>query len=100
MNFRQVLATLCATVVALALAAPVSAQESPVTKEQYGDKAEQVGGGNVSDPGDPSASDPSGVGSLPFTGLDLGLMAAAAAGLVAGGIVISRRTAATGENSG
>jgi hypothetical protein len=73
-----------------------------VTQDQYGDKTEVIGGGggNLDDPGDPSAtSDPSTVGSLPFTGLDLGLMAAAAAGLVAAGIVLRRRSRPAGEPS-
>lgn len=96
LSLRQVTATICAALTALVLAAPAAAQNTPVTQEQYGDKAEQFGGGggSVGDPGDPSASDPGTVGSLPFTGLDLGLMAAAAAGLVAGGVVLRRRSTA------
>ena len=93
------MAMISVALVALVLATPAAAQNSPVTDEQYGDKAEQLGGGNIGDPGDPSASDPGNVGSLPFTGLDLGLMAAAAAGLVAGGIVLRRRSTAE-ENGG
>lgn len=99
MSFKQVLVAVGAVVVSLALVAPAVGQQTPVTQDQYGDKVEVIGGGdgNPGDPGDPSASDPSGVGSLPFTGLDLGLMAAAAAGLVAGGIVLRRRSGAAGQ---
>ena len=102
MRFRQVIAAGCVLAVAFALAAPAGAQQSAVTDEQYGDTVVQVGqGGQGGDnPGDPSASDPSNVGSLPFTGLDLGLMAVAASGLVAGGIVLRRRSGAAGEHSG
>ena len=98
MSFRQaLLAVVGALVVSLALAVPASGQQTSVTDDQYADTVVQVGqGGN--DPSDPSASDPSSVGSLPFTGLDLGLMAAAAAGLVAGGIVLRRRSADSGEH--
>jgi hypothetical protein len=101
LKLRQViLGTVGALAVTLVLAVPAVGQQSPVTQGQYGEKTDVIGGGggNLSDPGDPSAtSDPSTVGSLPFTGLDLGLMAAAAAGLVGAGILIRRRSGPAGQ---
>jgi hypothetical protein len=99
MNAR-ISVVLCSLIAALAFAAPAAAQNdqsSPVTQSQYGDAATQFSGGgdapSSGDPSDPSASsDSSAVGSLPFTGLDLALMAAAAGGLVAGGLLMRRRT--------
>ena len=80
----------------LAIAAPASAQNcaAPPTDEQYKERTQQFevcaqGGGGTSDPSDPS--DP---GSLPFTGLDLGLMGAAAVALVGGGVLMRRRASA------
>ena len=76
----------------LALAAPAAGQGSSVTKDQYKDSASNVVAGLGGDPGDPSATaDPGSTGSLPFTGLDLALMGAAAAGLFGAGVVIRRR---------
>ncbi|MGI9019097.1 MAG: hypothetical protein ACR2G3_00095 [Solirubrobacterales bacterium] len=82
----------------LALAAgttPATAQEefeiSSVTQDQYDDGAARFAGGG--DAGE------AGVGSLPFTGLDLVLMGTAAAGLLGAGFVLRRRAAA-GEAAG
>ena len=86
---------LCALVAALAIAAPASAQNcSTPTDEQYKDQTQQLevcaeggsGTADVSDPGNP--------GSLPFTGLDVGLMGVAALALVGGGVLVRRRASA------
>jgi hypothetical protein len=79
-----------ALVAALAFAAPASAQTSSVTEDQYSDTSTHFSSG-----GDPSGS--ATVGSLPFTGLDLGLMGVAAVTLVGGGVLIHRRARAAGE---
>jgi hypothetical protein len=92
---RVIAIAACSLLAALALAGPATAGDSPVTDAQYGDSASQVsGGGDPRDPGDPSdpSGDPSSVGSLPFTGLDVALMAVAAGGLVGAGLVMRRRT--------
>jgi hypothetical protein len=81
---------LCAMLAALS-AAPASAQEtSSVTADQYDESGSQFSsGGGTADPG---------VGSLPFTGLDLGLMGAAAAALMGVGVLMRRRTASEEGN--
>ena len=96
-HIRSILAGLCALVAVLAIASPASAQNcgSP-TQDQYGEQTQQVqvcpqqGSGAAG--GATATSEPSNVGSLPFTGLDLGLMGAAALALVGGGVLIHRRS--------
>jgi hypothetical protein len=61
-----------------------------VTADQYDDAAAQAAGAAT---GDPSATADPGVGSLPFTGLDLALMAVAAGALLGAGLVLRRRGA-------
>lgn len=56
-----------------------------MTLDQYGDRTEQF------DPTNCPPSDPPATGSLPFTGLDVGLMAGAAGVLLAGGVMLRRR---------
>ena len=74
----------------LAFAGPASAQVSSATQDQYSPSNERFAGSTGGDPSDPS--DPSDtVGSLPFTGLDLGLMGGAAVTLLAGGVLLRRR---------
>lgn len=87
-SYRQLLTVVCCLFALVAFAAPASAQGtgSSVTQDQYADPGAQFGAGGSN----PSTS----VGSLPFTGLDLGLMAFAAAGLVAGGVLIRKRSSA------
>jgi hypothetical protein len=84
---------LCVVLATVAAVAPASAQQSqgsPVTEEQYGDSASGFSA-STGDPG--GTADPGASGSLPFTGLDLGLMAAAALALAGAGFVLRRRTA-------
>lgn len=86
-KYRQVFALACALIATLAIAAPASAADCPtsVTLDQYGDRTEQFDATHCTpkDPPDP--------GTLPFTGLDVGLMAGAAGVLLAGGVMLRRR---------
>jgi hypothetical protein len=97
-NYRQILTAACTLIAVLAIAAPASAAKcvgSSVTQDQYAENVDQVkvcDEGGTGDPGDPPAT-----GSLPFTGLDLGLMGGAAVALLAGGFLISRRARAEEE---
>jgi len=100
-----------AVVAAIALPAGALAAPSP-TKAQYTSQVHQTfgtgGGGNSSPPGG-SFSPPSGsvsppsasgkVGSLPFTGLDVAVLALIGAGLVGTGAVLRRRQRAMGEQA-
>ena len=105
-SFRLFLAALCALVAALAIAAPASAQDcqnsGQVTLDQYGEVVDRFdfgscarggGGGELTDPGtaDPGTATDPGTAGLPFTGLDVGLMGVAAAGLVGAGLLLHRR---------
>jgi len=103
-NYRQLLAMACVLVAVFATSAPAVAADCPksVTGDQYGDQADQLdstcidptsgsggsGSGGSADPTSGSA------GSLPFTGLDLGLMAAGAGVLLVGGVALRRRSRA------
>lgn len=73
----------------LATSAPAMAEDcsKSVTVDQYGDHIAQLDSTTCVDA---SQSD----GSLPFTGLDLGLMAGAAGVLLVGGVAIRRRSRA------
>jgi hypothetical protein len=72
-------------VLALAPAAAIAA--SP-TQHQYGDSLTQLaqGGGTAGGTGSASSA-----GGLPFTGLDVALLAAVAAGLVVAGLLLRRQ---------
>jgi hypothetical protein len=80
---RQFSVFVCILVAALAFAVPASAQVCEPTQDQYGDQIQPPEGCN--EPDEPT------VGGLPFTGLDLGLMTAAAITIVGAGILIRRR---------
>jgi hypothetical protein len=86
---RFTVAVLAAGVLALAFASAAVAENSSV--ETYagggGNIQTQVGSG---DPSDPSAT--GGSGSLPFTGLDVGLALGGGLVLLAGGVLIARLT--------
>ena len=97
-NYRQILVTACTLIAIFAIAAPASAEKcvgSSVTLDQYGDSVDQLSACNQSGTGD--TTDPGSSGSLPFTGLDLGLMVGAAGALLVGGFLISRRARAEEE---
>ena len=96
-HIRSILAGLCALVAILAIASPASAQNcvagSP-TQDQYGEQTQQGQVCAQQGSGATATSEPSNVGSLPFTGLDLGLMGAAALAVVGGGVLVHRRSRA------
>ena len=78
-----------ALVLALALSANAFAQES--SAETYGGPSAQVlsgGGGSAGGPSADTAAD----GSLPFTGMDIGLALAGAVLLIGTGVAVSRLT--------
>jgi hypothetical protein len=77
----------------LAFAAPAFAQSSI---DGYSNEAGQVQGGVQSNGTTPVSAQESG-GALPFTGLDLALLAAAGGVLVAGGLAMRRLTRAPGS---
>ncbi len=85
--------TIVASIAALCLLVPGAAMAQSSSLEGYSEPRADIEGSSTSggDPGDRSGGDPSGAdpaaetagsGSLPFTGLDLGLMAA-------GGVVLA-----------
>lgn len=81
---RKTISILAALALLMAFSATAQAQSS---LEGYNDKAGQVQ--NTVNSGPVSAVDDSG-GSLPFTGLDLALIAAAGGVLAAGGLAMRR----------
>ena len=98
---QRLIASATAVTAAIAMAAPAAAGAgSPLsdpTDAEYDPSIRQVialsGGGEAADPADPSEA----VGGLPFTGLDAGLMAAAALGLLGGGVAVRRLATRTQE---
>jgi hypothetical protein len=84
---------LAALVVALALAAPPAALAQTATQDGYGTDAgtvqTQVDDGST---GSAAVTRDGGGGSLPFTGLDLALLACAGVLLVGAGICLQRLT--------
>jgi len=84
-----------AVVALFAIPASALAQSIGPTNDQYDPTSERVevgvGGGSGDPPGDTSEESSSRVVSgLPFTGLDIGLLAAVAAGLGAGGFALRK----------
>ena len=81
---------LALAVAALAVPSAAFAQPTSPTDAQYHPASQQIaatGGGG----GEPTAqAEPAGDGSLPFTGLDLGVLAVAAAGLLGAGFALRR----------
>lgn len=72
----------------IALAAPSAAIAQSPTHAQYEPQNHQIsvgGGGNG-----PSAPSNGNIGSLPFTGLDIGVLALAAAALLGAGFALRR----------
>jgi hypothetical protein len=82
----------------LAFSAPAFAQSSI---DGYSNEAGQVQGGVESNGNTPSGTTPVSAqdtgGALPFTGLDLALLAAAGGVLAAGGVAMRRLTRAPGS---
>jgi hypothetical protein len=91
---KRALAVITAAIVALALIAPATsgAQDkdcSGPTGDQYCPNTQVLtGGGSAEDPG--SADPADAAGGLPFTGFDIGLSLAAAAGLLGAGLALRR----------
>jgi hypothetical protein len=84
---RRLLATATMASLALvALPAAASAQEIGATDSQYGATIDLISQGGSPPPSSPSA-DP---GALPFTGLDVALLAAVAGALFLAGVVLRR----------
>lgn len=85
--------TLIAAVAVLALVMVPSAMAQSSSVAGYGGQAKEVAGvasgGDPSDPGDPSGTVRSS-GTLPFTGLDLGLLAGGGLLLLGIGITMAR----------
>ena len=83
-------AWLAAGLLVLALAAPSAAMANTPSNAQYEPQNHHisvVGGGEG---GGPSAPSRSTIGSLPFTGLDIGVLALAAAALLGAGFALRR----------
>jgi hypothetical protein len=81
---------LVAGLLALALAVPSAALAQSPTNDQYAPENHQIsaaGGGGGSGPSAPSSNT---IGSLPFTGLDVGVLALAALALVGAGFALRR----------
>lgn len=105
LRLRRGVAVLLATLLAaVALPAFASAQQVGPTDAQYDDSLTQVGSGVTADPGDPGdprdPSDPSGrvVDPLPFTGLDVGILALIAATIGGAGFALRRAARSIGES--
>jgi hypothetical protein len=102
---REVRVALLAMVAAVLLLLPATAgaQTASPSQSQYSGNLEQVtpsggggsgGGGDVASSGgsgESGGSGSSGVGGLPFTGLDVGMLAAVAAALLISGLILRRR---------
>ncbi len=89
---RRPAAWLAAGLLVVALAAPSAALASSPTHAQYEPKNHQIaatGGGGSTGSG-PSAPSRSTIGSLPFTGLDVGVLALAAVALLGAGFALRR----------
>jgi hypothetical protein len=89
---RRALAALLATVALLAIPSTALAQQVSPTQDQY--SRTEVVTGNPGNPGDPSTTADQLTGDLPFSGLDVGLLIAAAAVLGGSGLVLRRMSAA------
>jgi hypothetical protein len=84
---------LAAVLVVLALAAPAAAMATSPSHDQYDPKSQQIaatGSGGSSGGGSATTSGNSTIGSLPFTGLDVGVLALAAVALLGAGFALRR----------
>jgi hypothetical protein len=99
-----------------AIAVPAAAIAADPTADQYGSQLQTLSAGTSGTPGGgapsstgtssatpaagaPSATDSSGGGSLPFTGLDIGLLAAVAGGLAVAGFMLRRQAREASDRS-
>jgi hypothetical protein len=73
----------------LAFAAPSAAMAQSPSNAQYESQSQQISAGGGQGPG-PSAPSRSTIGKLPFTGLDVGVLALAAAALLGAGFALRR----------
>lgn len=116
--FRRLAAVAIAVIAVAAISVPAAALAADPTADQYGSQLQTLsagtsgtqtpGGGAPSSTGTspatpaagaPSATDSSGGGSLPFTGLDIGLLAAVAAGLAVAGFMLRRQAREASDRS-
>jgi hypothetical protein len=88
---KAALVSVLATAALLLIPASALAQQISPTSDQYDPKTAIVSEG-PGGPGEPSSSDRV-TGDLPFTGLDIGLLIAAAGVLGASGLVLHRLSA-------
>jgi hypothetical protein len=82
---RHLAVWLAAGLVVCALAVPSAALAQSPTHAQYAPQSHQIAAG-----GGPSAPSRSTIGSLPFTGLDVGVLALAAVALLGAGFALRR----------
>jgi hypothetical protein len=89
-----------AVLVVITLTAPAAAMATSPTTDQYGSRSQQIAatGSGGSSGGGASATTTGHrtSGSLPFTGLDLGVLALAAVALLGAGIALRRYSHAKG----
>jgi hypothetical protein len=88
---------LAAALLVLALAAPSAAIAASPSNSQYETQNHQISAGGGG--GGPSAPSNSTIGSLPFTGLDVGVLALAAAALLGAGFALRRLSDPTRRSS-
>jgi len=85
---------LAGALVVLALAAPAAAMATSPSHDQYDPKSQQIAatgsGGGGGGSATTSSSGGSTIGSLPFTGLDVGVLALAAVALLGAGFALRR----------
>jgi len=87
---------LAVALLVVALAAPAAAIAASPSNSQYEPQNHQIsaGGGNG-----PSAPSNNTIGNLPFTGLDVGVLALAAAALLGAGVALRRLSDPTRRSS-
>ncbi|MGH2966921.1 MAG: hypothetical protein ACRDMH_16285 [Solirubrobacterales bacterium] len=88
---------LAAALLVLALVAPSAAIAASPSTSQYETQNHQISAGGGG--GGPSAPSHNTIGSLPFTGLDVGVLALAAAALLGAGFALRRLSDPTRRSS-
>jgi hypothetical protein len=88
---------LAAALLVLALAAPAAAIASSPSNAQYAPQNRQIAAGGGG--GGPSTPSRSTIGNLPFTGLDVGVLALAAVALLGAGFALRRLSDPTRRSS-